>query len=395
MILFLVLLFLITGTIFSADPNIYIFSLVIGCFLVVFNEWLKYGKNFILSPLSFFTVSYLYIYISGSIQATPYSETRFLYISSYFGFLIGWMFTKHRLNFLNIILPIKKLSLRLGLVLLFILSYIGLYHVPSISYLTLILLHLISSIHLMNERIRILKVFNILLTITFSFLLGKIVVLRYLIILIFIKEFKGKLNFYKIVVYTFVSLIVFVAFNLRRYNLEGNSSYINLSLLQIIEPSNFLRILTSGSDYIKTINTLVTSDLMEIYQFGSTYISGFLKFFPNKLFFLRPPSGNAIINLILDKNYTYNSSTTAATFVGELYINFGYFSIIGAFIIGVSQKLLWNTLTQIQTKYLPLYLSFFYSMQFSLVRDDFNIAFGTFLIYTLGLSLIISKNSKT
>lgn len=392
--LVIAILFFIIAIAFSWQNEVFNILFVLGSIFVLLDEWKLFGKNFILSPLLLFTTSYLYVYFSGSIQITPSDETRFLYGSSYLGFLIGWKYIKYRLNILKIKLPLRRLDIRIGLISLFILSYISLYHIPTTSYLILILLHLVSSLHLIREKKIIPSISNILITLFFSFLLGKIVVLRYLIILLFIYSEKGKLNVKKVIAYSIGSLAIFIVFNLRRYSIEGNTEYINLSLLQIIEPKNLLRLLTAGSDYIRTTNILVSSDINNLYQFGKTYISGILKFLPRELFIIRPPSGNAIVNAILNENYIYNSNTTASTFVGELYINFGYLSIIGAFLIGSTQKIIWNSFLNLSTKYSFLYLSFLYAMQFSLVRDDFNIAFGTFLMYTIGLSTIITYKNK-
>lgn len=392
---FLIALFLIVISIFfSKNFEFFAPFFLIGLIIILFEERKNFGEKFIFSPLFFFTSTYFFVYVSGLLQYSPHPETNFLYSSSYLGFILGWKNSKYYIPFKKIYFPIKSISNRIFLLLIIFSSYIALFYLPSLSYFLLIILHVVSAFHLFREKNKLIKFLNIILTIYFSFLLGKIVVLRYLIILLFIYYYEEKkLNLKKSLLYFFGTIIIFVIFNLRRYLLEGNLSYINISLFGLIEPKIILKLLTAGSDYIRTVNFLISSELLDTYHFGKTYISGILKFFPRDLFLLRPESGNSIINQLLNENYVYNSSTTASTFVGELYVNFGYFSIFGAFVMGYFQKILWNSLVKSKTKYSLLSLSFFYAMQFSLVRDDFNIAFGTFLIYSLS-TLILKPNEQ-
>lgn len=351
-----------------------------------------------LHPTIFFILVFIYVFSSALVVTEAGKLVFLLYVSCLVGYFVGWILAQQR-RFV-IPLSIKTVRFEIRIILMASLTLVYVSNVLGTGqYLAIICLHIVGALAVYRSKWFLGTVIIVLTVGFFSFVIGKVMLLRWLVFLLFV-SFYSRNKRLSIWIYfsAFIFLIVlFVLFNYRRFILEGNAAYLEVDILTILTSPIFFKILLSGSDYFWSLEALTKGDWYSFGSFGSTYLSGLLKFFPQSFFIFRPDSGNYVMNSYLFEGYVKNSYTMAATFVGELFINFSIFAPLGASALGFVMRLLFNTLFRLSLIFSEgwLYLAAFFAMQFSLVRDDFNVAFGTFLTDMLIIALLVrTRRSK-
>lgn len=396
----LIALFSLAGLLFvsllgeAASVSVTIFYLLV---LVYLFYLASVTDDVFVHPLLLFSLTYVFIVLSSFSSDTANPTILFLYFSCYVGYVVGWHISSKRVNFnLKSIRFSYMKPTSFALVALFLL--VAAFQFNIAIYIALIVAHIAAAVYVTRSK-SALKWFLPVLVAGFSFLLGKIVLLRLFILFYFADRFVSKRK-RPLAVYAVLAIVMaglFIAFNYRRFLLEGNIDYVELGALALMNIDVLMTLLVAGSDYFWSLRQLVEGEWAEFGSFGLTYLSAPLKFFPQSIFFFRPDSGNFVMNSYLFDGYEKNSYTMAATFVGELYINFGRFACVGAVLLGLVLKQVYLTakLAAEGSRSGWLYLACFFALQFSLVRDDFNVSFGTFILYAAVIYIFVGRQKAS
>lgn len=376
-------------------PNFAVTSFYV--FVILHLLYLKYETNdVLLHPLFLFSLTYIFLIFVSYARPNYSPEILFLYFSCYIGYALGWhaVSTSLRLNINTVkIVYFKPFQLCIIVIVLLFIAY----HVGSGFYLALIASHVGIAAYFVYTSSPLKYIFAFV-AIIFSFLLGKVILLRLFVYFFFIDRYvyeqKRPVYFYLLIL--LLTFGLFILFNFRRYILEGNAEYIDIDMMAFLNFDIILKLLIAGSDYFWSLGRLVDGNWFDFGSYGSTYVSGLLKILPQSFFVFRPDSGNFVMNSFLFSDYEKNSLTMAATFVGELYINFGMFAFFGAFVLGLFLKQVYLKMIILSKLYSNgwLFLASFYALQFSLVRDDFNVSFGTFILYLFVIILTMRRVSN-
>lgn len=371
--------------------------MIFYCSVISYLYYLKNTtKDLFTHPLFLFSATYVFLILSSySIRTTP-SEVLLLYFTCFYGYISGWHCVDTRVVF-----SIRKIRFpffnHTAIIIFCILCLIIAFQIQTAIYIVLVFSHVALCTYLMKSG-SVAKWLYGLIVVYFSFLLGKVIILRLFILIFFWdRVWRGnKRSSFQLLFAVAVMLVLFTLFNYRRFLLEGNVDYINLGIFAILNAEIVSKLLIAGSDYFWSLDKLLQGPWIEFGSYGTTYLSAIMKFFPQSFFIFRPDSANVVMNSYIFDGYVKNSYTMATTFVGELYINFGIFACFGAFLLGLFMKQVYLLveLLERQTENGWLYSGSFFALQFSLARDDFNVSFGTFLLYALVIYLITQAKTK-
>jgi len=349
---------------------------------ILFGFYVAYIHNkdkYLTSTFTFFTFVYMYVYLITLFVDDKYYQNYdyavFLFNISYYFVVFGYLL-KFKTNYFDINIKGFYLS-HFNKILLF-LFFLFLYLVNIQTLVAISFLQIFSFYLLSKYGIKSIVSIGLIVTVGYlSFMIGKVIVLRYFVFFVFyfIFIYKMKISLLKISLLSTVLVSIFGYFNYLRFLREG--VIIDGSLINVV-----MKVLFAGNDFLYGINLMLNNKWIDYATFGSTYVAPLFKFFPREIFEMKPYGANGIFNFLINPEYTYNANTYATAIVGEAYMNFGlllfiFFIFIGILLKQIDNVQLGNSMTISSTVLLAItYLSIF-----SIVRDDFNIGFGFFIFY--------------